>query len=297
MQIQYFLAVHKYKGFTRAAQLLHLNQSTISRQIAALEDELGAVLFIRTAGGIRLTEAGEFFLEEGTAFLRRYESMCRRIGSLGVGTSGTLVVGMPMNLFGSGGILGDYDRSLQSNDVAFRYCLMDFDALNTGLINGDIDIAITYDFAIQNIKEAVKAQFLFKEPFLFFVKQGHPLAGKQGLTVSDLLQTGLVLLESNIVPRFLNRVLNQARLEGSREIVYTKNHDSLLMEVSAGDGVGVIPKTMFESNKGIYGLAALDIPELDTSASFVIAQNANNKNPLISTYHSFLKHYIAKRKW
>lgn len=190
MQIQYFLAVDKYRGFTRAAQVLHLNQSTLSRQIAALEDELGAVLFVRTSGGVQLTEAGEFFLEEGKVFLRRFENMRRRIGRLGIGDSGTLVVGMPMNLFGSGGILGDYDRSLQGNDVAFRYCLMDFDSLNAGLINGDIDIAITYDFAIQEIRDEVKSQFIFKEPFVFLLKREHTLDGKKDLTVTDLIRGG-----------------------------------------------------------------------------------------------------------
>jgi len=54
-QLHYFVTLAKYKQFTVAASELHLSQSSLSKQIKALEEELEAKLFIRTAKGCDLT--------------------------------------------------------------------------------------------------------------------------------------------------------------------------------------------------------------------------------------------------
>lgn len=60
-QLEYFIAVAKYKNFTRAANECYIAQSAISQQINALEEELGFPLFIRQTRKVILTEAGELF--------------------------------------------------------------------------------------------------------------------------------------------------------------------------------------------------------------------------------------------
>ena len=54
--LHYFLTVAKEQSFTRAAAQLHITQPTLSRQLAALEDELGTVLFDRCGRSITLTD-------------------------------------------------------------------------------------------------------------------------------------------------------------------------------------------------------------------------------------------------
>ena len=56
--LRYFLAVAKEQSFTKAAEQLHITQPTLSRQLAALEEELGAALFNRGGRCITLTAAG-----------------------------------------------------------------------------------------------------------------------------------------------------------------------------------------------------------------------------------------------
>ena len=54
--LRYFLTVAKEQSFTKAAEQLHITQPTLSRQMAALEDELGITLFLRNGKRISLTE-------------------------------------------------------------------------------------------------------------------------------------------------------------------------------------------------------------------------------------------------
>ena len=59
--LRYFLNVAKEQSFTKAAQQLHITQPTLSRQLAALEEELGVTLFARSGRNITLTEEGILF--------------------------------------------------------------------------------------------------------------------------------------------------------------------------------------------------------------------------------------------
>ena len=56
--LRYFLTVAKEQSFTKAAEQLHITQPTLSRQLAAFEEELGIVLFVRNGKSITLTDEG-----------------------------------------------------------------------------------------------------------------------------------------------------------------------------------------------------------------------------------------------
>ncbi|MEO5323331.1 LysR family transcriptional regulator [Mesorhizobium sp. CC13] len=72
-QLRYFVAVARERNFSRAAELLHIAQPPLSRQIQQLEDTLGATLIDRSSRPLALTDAGRFFYEQATQILARME--------------------------------------------------------------------------------------------------------------------------------------------------------------------------------------------------------------------------------
>lgn len=68
-QLQYFVAVAEEQHVTRAAERLRISQPPLSRQIQALEDELGQPLFERSGRGIVLTAFGRYFAARASAIL------------------------------------------------------------------------------------------------------------------------------------------------------------------------------------------------------------------------------------
>lgn len=68
--LEYYMEVVRQRGITAAARTLHISQSTLSRQIKDLENELGVTLFNRGSRQITLTEEGYFFMTGRAKFLR-----------------------------------------------------------------------------------------------------------------------------------------------------------------------------------------------------------------------------------
>src|SRR5689334_7924325 len=93
-QLEYFVAVAEEASFTRAAGRVHISQSGVSAQIRALESELGAELFDRSARSARLTGAGVAALPHAREALRAAEQLRGAVDEVSGVLRGRLVAGM-----------------------------------------------------------------------------------------------------------------------------------------------------------------------------------------------------------
>ncbi len=88
-----FVTVAEIGNVSRAADVLHMTQSPLSRQIAQLEDELGIWLFRRERQRLHLTQEGAIFLPEARALLTAADALCARARALASGIEGQLRIG------------------------------------------------------------------------------------------------------------------------------------------------------------------------------------------------------------
>lgn len=79
-KIHYFFRAAEQQNFTRAAELCHIAQTTMSKYISVLEGELGCELFVRTGRTARLTPQGQRFYDGMKAIMKQYKDLCREVG-------------------------------------------------------------------------------------------------------------------------------------------------------------------------------------------------------------------------
>jgi LysR family nitrogen assimilation transcriptional regulator len=90
--LEYFLKVAEFGSINKAAADLHLSQPALSRHVASLEREMGAMLFVRTQGGVQLTDAGRLLSDRARPILRQLTILK---GQVGERASGQLTIGIP----------------------------------------------------------------------------------------------------------------------------------------------------------------------------------------------------------
>lgn len=93
-QIKYFIAVAEERNINRAAVKLHISQPPLTRQIQALEGQLGVSLFKRTYWGVELTQAGEVFYENAKQIQAHMDLAAELARKVETGQSGRLDVGV-----------------------------------------------------------------------------------------------------------------------------------------------------------------------------------------------------------
>jgi LysR family nitrogen assimilation transcriptional regulator len=93
--LRYFQAVAEFGSYSRGAEYLRISQPAVSRQIHALEQELGRPLFVRHSRGVSLTDAGRTLLERGQAILRQFDQAREDIRRGHAGTAGTVTLAVP----------------------------------------------------------------------------------------------------------------------------------------------------------------------------------------------------------
>ena len=279
-QIEYFFEILKYGSFTAAASHLYTNQSTVSRKISELENELGVELFKRNSRTLELTEGGEIFREEGEIILKHVHSLYDKTENIKAGKAGKFVIGMPFN------VLGLHEKKIINllkqtyPTLQLSFVSMTLEDINDAIENGDIDIAINFEHATRvNPEQIVKKNF-FKDTLAFIINEEDELCGLDNVTIEDLGTKPLVLHKSlkPIQPDIVNHMLILQRQRKLPEPILCNNPESMVMEVSLGNGVGVLPRLLAEKNVSSH-VRIIKVDGIDDAMDYVIMYNKKKVKP------------------
>lgn len=196
--VHYFLAVAESLSFTRAAEKLHISQPALSQHIKALEENLSTQLFDRSGKKIRLTDAGEVYLQyirrafqalnEGKRAVHDLADLSR--GSIKIAVTPTFItyfIGPMTNI-----LYNKYPHihlNIQSTTQ---------DKIEYMLMNDEVDIGIGFD---ESHSPNISTIPLLVERLALVVSKNHVLANRQSITLEELYEYPMVLLNQKFATR------------------------------------------------------------------------------------------------
>lgn len=191
--LRYFLTVAKEQSFTKAAKQLHITQPTLSRQLAALEAELGVTLFDRGGHGITLTNEGILLKRRALEMVDLEDKIASEFkGSDGI-VEGTITVGcgefMAVEIFAR--ICKIYKEKYPMVRFAVHTGTADtvFEMMNRGLV----DIGLFLEPVNTEGLDYIRIQG--SDHWIVGIKPDDPLAEKEYITKEDLIDLPLILPE------------------------------------------------------------------------------------------------------
>ena len=235
--LRYFIAVAEELHFGRAARRLHLSQPPLSQQIRRLEELLGYPLFVRTSRAVRLTSAGEVFLERAQRTLRKMDEDVEAMRTVGRGEAGTLAVGF----IGSGmltaipALLGQYRARFPGVNLQLR------EAYTSGVIGalkeGALDVGFLRD---GGPTDGLEVETLFTEPFLAVLPARHPLAKRsRSIDARELATEPFVFFSPAAGTRAYEKPVSICEAAGFRPRVVQEAPQWLTIMRLVGAGLGV----------------------------------------------------------
>lgn len=238
--MRYFLAVANTRSFSRAAELIHLTQPTLSHQIKQLEARLGTILFERSTKNVALTTAGQLFKPYCERILNEIESSKLALSALEGLMRGTLRIA----------VFHSFSQTVLPpilSEFALRYPGVRVTArvvprldMERELIDAELDMALAY---VTDDNEQIIAERLFDEELVLVAGTKSSLAKRKSVPMRDLVMQPLVLLTPEFgarqfVDRFFAGTGTQPHVvletNAIEPILATIRHTGLASVLSAG---------------------------------------------------------------
>jgi len=206
--LRYFIAIGEEQHYGRAARMLRVAQPALSRQIQDLEGELGFELFERLPRGVRLSLAGQLFLEDARRILLEISDAATRAGRVARGLSGTLRIGFTENSCWRGAVpeslrrfrelQPDAELQLQPSASAEQ-----IEAIRSGRLDaGFVNFMPKSDPELDQLPVAIQRVELA-------APKGHPLTTLKKLRLRNLTDAPFIWFPRWSSPAFYDRMMRE----------------------------------------------------------------------------------------
>ncbi|MGD8956650.1 MAG: LysR family transcriptional regulator [Chromatiaceae bacterium] len=246
-----FVEVAERGSFSAAAEALYLTQPAVSKRVAQLEAELGTRLFDRIGRRISLTGSGAALLPRARRLINDALELKRLVVDLSGEVGGRLVMGTShhIGLHRLPAPLKRFTEQFPAVQLDIRF--MDSEAACRAVEVGDLELAIVTLPPTQ--PSALQMRVIWHDPLAFMVGRDHPLAGRDTLTLTELLRYPAVLPGTTTYTR---GILESAVHEAGVEIhvaMATNYLETLHMLVATGLGWSLLPATVLDGE--VHALA------------------------------------------
>ncbi|WP_168190081.1 LysR family transcriptional regulator [Caloramator sp. E03] len=252
LQIKYFYYIVKLGSFSEAAAELNISQSSLSKRISSLENELNVMLFDRTTRRVNLTDAGKIFLSFSEKILFEYEDIQNKLKDFSIPAKGKLKIStIPvMSQYNITSLISGFKEiypgiNIFINETEYKsilYSLYDSEYSLAFLRTNYIDMDKFDIIPISTDKLSV------------CIPKNHPFASKKSIDINEIKNEKLILLDQNSgIYDIVVSACKSACFEPN--ILYTNTRiETIIGLIAAGEGISLLMDKVvrFFNNPDIY---------------------------------------------
>lgn len=280
--LRYFAVVAEEGNLTRAAQRLFVSQPALTKQIKQLEAQLGVRLFTRSRTGMALTDPGQALAERAQAVLTAWDQALRETKATASRSARLLRVGF---------IASAANEATQRIIAAFTTRHPDWRVEmrqtswakpDAGLSEGDADVALLrLPFPGQ---ETLRVEILLTEPRLIAMRSTHPLAHREEIAFTELLDEPFVAAPAETGPWRDYWLAADARAGHPPRIgAVTDQPDEWLNAIANGYGIALAPESAsrYYSRPGVVYRRVTGVPPTQVAVTW---SPTDDDNPVIRDF-------------
>lgn len=257
-QIRSFLVLAKELHFWKTAEKVYTSQSSLSRQIQMLEEELGIQLFERNKRNVKLTQAGVFLHQRWETLLDEFDRINREAKKIHEGSSGALSFAYPGSI--SFNYLPKLLKTLGEEMPNLKVELVEPTDENHGilLVNHQIDLAFSRD-AIEN--PGIDSVELFSEPVCLVVPDGHWVTEESFNDLRDVKEENFLISGLHHTTYFASLLRQLFSVHGFEPKIQIESDfgGMILSLVSNGLGISILPFSFSSSSNA--NVRFIELPE------------------------------------
>lgn len=276
-----FISLSETLNYSAAAERLYISQSTLSRHVSMLEEEIGARLLLRTTHGVELTEIGRESVKTFRDMLKRYEAFAEFAQNRQDQASGKLVLGL---LYYS---ISDYFSDfIPLFRTQFPRITLDCQSyqpheLYEALMAGKLDIG---QISVGGYPRAEEVRFhrFLKHKMIAIMREDHPLADRESIWLRELIGETCIELKEDYCSRICTHGLLEKCGMAFDKIIEAEHIETVPFVIKETGGFHLTGDSCRKQN--VPGLRYIPIADEAFEADMAFTYCLNNPNPLIPLF-------------
>jgi DNA-binding transcriptional LysR family regulator len=262
LRFRVFLECARLKNFSRAAEILHMSQPSVSFHINQLEDWCGAPLFHRRGKRVELTEAGRYLKQHAQQLLSSIEIVRQGVQELMHIERGRLAVaaGGPLGTHMLPKVLGIFKSLHPKLEINMKFGIAP--EIEYWLNEDMIELGM---FSRKPKSPGLAGELYASSPMVAVASPRHPIAAKRGLKINDLLKAPLILREVESAGGEMVRAFFAQRGLKITSSMEFSNHEAIKIAVSQGLGISIMSKGLLLNELALKRLKILSVADLTIS--------------------------------
>lgn len=283
-QLKNFLILCETLNFRQASGQINIVQPALSKQIQALENELGALLFNRSKRSVTLTEAGIFFQKEVNRILQDLNKTIARTAQLHTGEAGDIKVTHASSAMNT--VVPSFLARLKHTWPNLKTIVQEtsnFQQIEMLLIR-ESDIGIAPNILLP---PEINSKILYRENFALVLPHDHPLAKKKLADLSVLKNETFILPQLSTGLGYVETILQICQGYGFKpKVAHESAHSiAVLRLVEAGLGISIEPISSVSGvNMNIKVIELKKLPQKVEMVLFWLQERQEELNRFISMF-------------